>query len=253
MSRFARITAVALASTLAQAAFAQATVKDDGQWRSVVTLGAALTSGNTDTTVVTLNGDAVKATKQDKLRAYANANYAKSESSTTAELLRAGARYDYNLNSTFFGFGAGEVERDGVAGLNSRLSLGAGLGMHVIKEAAMTWDVYGGLGYTADRYETARNIDGANRSSYSYMSLLLGEESTHKLSATTNFRQSLVLYPNLKNTGEFRAVFDAGLSVAMSSSMSLAVGLQHRYNSEPGAGLKKGDTLFTTGVSIKFE
>lgn len=253
MSFIARFTALALASTLGQAAFAQATVKDDGQWRAVVTLGATLASGNIDSTQVTLLGDAVKATKQDKLRVFGNANYVKAESTTIAETLRAGGRYDYNLNSTFFGFGGGELERDDVAGLSSRLSLGAGLGMHVIKETSMTWDVYGGLGYTADRYKNALFIDGANRTSYNYLSLLLGEESTHKLSATTNFRQSLVLYPNLKNTGEFRAVFDAGLSVAMSQSMSLAVGLQHRYNSEPGVGVKRGDTLLTTGLSVKFD
>lgn len=252
MSFIARISTLALASALATGAFAQATVKDDGQWRAALGAGLAVTSGNTDTTTFNLTADSVKATKQDKLRIYGNALYAKAGSVKTADTLRAGGRYDYNLSSTIFGFGGAELERDGIAGLNSRLGLSAGLGMHVIKEAAITWDIMGGLSYTADRFESARTIDSVSRTSYSYPSLVLGEESTHKLSATTNFSQRLMVYPNLKATGEFRATFDAGLSVAMSSAMGLNVGLQHRYNSDPGTG-KKGDTLLTTGVSVKFE
>ncbi|MBC8055767.1 MAG: DUF481 domain-containing protein, partial [Rhizobiales bacterium] len=44
-----------------------------------------------------------------------------------------------------------------------------------------------------------------------------------------------------------------GLSVAMTNTLSLTAGLSYRYNSQPGAGLEKGDTLFVTGVSVKLD
>ena len=85
------------------------------------------------------------------------------------------------------------------------------------------------------------------------MSLLLGEESTHKLSDTTSFKQRLTLVPNLKNSGEFRSNWDAGLAVAMSKTMNLNVGFSFAHNSDPGPGRKSTDTLLTTGISVKFD
>ena len=41
--------------------------------------------------------------------------------------------------------------------------------------------------------------------------------------------------------------------VALSSAMNLNVGLAYAYNSDPGLGRKKGDSLLTTGVSVKFD
>ena len=50
----------------------------------------------------------------------------------------------------------------------------------------------------------------------------------------------------------FLAKFNAGLSVAMSNTMNLTVGVTDAYNSKPGAGLKKNDFGLFTGVNVKF-
>ena len=68
--------------------FAQATVKADGQWRSVLGLGASLSKGNTDSTNVNLAGDGVRATAQDKTSVYGNANFARSGGVTSGEQMR---------------------------------------------------------------------------------------------------------------------------------------------------------------------
>ena len=187
MSCIARISTLALASALATGAFAQATVKDDSQWRAALGAGAAFASGNTDSTTFNFAAEAIKATKQDKLRLFGNAAYARSGGVTTGDMYRLGTQYDYNLSAALFGFGTAELSHDKFSNLDQRLSLGAGLGYKVIKEAALTWDVFGGLNYTADRYDTTTLIDGAQRKSYNSVSALLGEESNHKLSPTTTF------------------------------------------------------------------
>lgn len=61
------------------------------------------------------------------------------------------------------------------------------------------------------------------------------------------------MYPDLSNRGEYRAVLDAGLAVAMSSTVSLTRGLVDRYNSDPGTNLKKNDLLFVTGIGVKID
>jgi putative salt-induced outer membrane protein YdiY len=241
---------LALASGLAQA---QATVKPDGQFRAALGLGASATSGNSSSRNLSLTGDGVRATQDDKLSIYGNAQYARSGGETTAEQVRLGTRYDRNLSSALFAFGGLDFERNKFANLKLRSQLSGGLGWHVLKTPATTWDVFGGLGYTSDKFFDPTFIDGATRTKYNYLGLLLGEESTHTLTETTTAKQRLTIVPNLKNTGEFRANWDAGLAVAMSKAMSLTVGLSVTHNSEPGPGRKSTDTLLTTGLSVKFE
>lgn len=252
------MSAVVVASGAAQAQTAapvtpQATLKTDGKLRAALGLGASVSSGNSRTSNFSLTAHGVRATDQDKTTLYGSALYARAAGVTSAEQLRLGGRYDYNLTTDTFAFGVADLERDKLANLSVRGVFGAGAGYHVIKTTDTTFDVYGGLAYNADKYVAATVIDGQSRSSYGYASLLLGEESQHRLSDTTSAWQRMVVYPNLRNRGEFRANFGAGVSVAMSSTMNLNVGLGYAFNSDPGVGRKKGDTLLTTGVSVKFD
>ena len=50
-----------------------------------------------------------------------------------------------------------------------------------------------------------------------------------------------------------KALFDAGLSVAMSKHLSLTTSFENRYDNRPAAGLKNSDTTFVTGVSLRFD
>jgi putative salt-induced outer membrane protein len=252
--RSSRLLVPALAAALCSPlAWAQATVKPDGVWRAALGVGASFASGNSKSQNFSLIGDAVNVTAQDKTAVYGTILRAKSGSATTADAQRLGGRYEWNLGPSLFAFGSLDLERDKPANLKRRSVLGTGLGWKVIKSAPLNFDVFGGVGYTSDGYFAATRIDGATRSSYSYATLMLGEESTHRLSDTTAFKQRLVLFPNLKNSGEYRATWDAGLAVAMSKTLNLTVGAAWRYNSEPGVGRKSTDTLLTTGIAVKFD
>ena len=246
--------AIAAATALAAGATsAQTTQKADGQWRGSLGAGASFTSGNTRSTSANLNAEAIRLTSGDKTRLYATAVYGKNNDIESANLFRAGGRYDYDLGPRTFAFGGLDLESDKIGNLKSRFAPSVGLGFNVIKNQDTTFAIFGGVGYVQDAFFRPVVIDGALRDDYGRAELLLGEESTHKLSNTTSFRQRFVVYPNLNDTGAYRAVFDAGLAVAMSSRMSLTVGLVSRYNSDPGLGIKKSDTLFVTGVAVKID
>lgn len=254
MSTIDRLSLVALALALpAGAALAQATVKDDGAWRAALGAAFSHSSGNTRSTSVNLLADAVRASKQDKWALYASALYGRTGGSTSANQWRLGTKYDWNLSERFYVFGLGELEGDEVAGLSSRLSGAGGAGWRIVRTPETSFEVFAGAGHVSDRYSPARLVDGAVRSSYGYPSLLLGEESNHKLGASTTARQRLVLTPNLKNSGDYRAQWDGALGVAVSATFNLTAGLTVKYNSDPGAGVRSTDTLLTTGVAVKFE
>jgi putative salt-induced outer membrane protein YdiY len=248
-----RLLAAACLAATPLLSFAQVTVKDDGQWRALFTAGASLSSGNSDSTTVNLSGEAVKATKTDKLSINGRALYLKNDDDQAEQRYAFGTHYQRDINERIFGFGQFDALKDEPSNLSSRLSVGTGLGYHVIKQDNVTWDVSTGVGYTRERYVEPSVIDGVARDRYANTELLFAEESNHKISDNTTLKQRLAYLPDLRNSGEYRATFDGGISVAMTKRFSLTATVQHRYDSNPGDGLKKNDTLFITGVSYRID
>lgn len=237
----------ALLPLLAVAFAAQAQTAPDNQWHGGATVGAALASGNTSSQVLNGAADAAKATAADKITVYGAANYAKSKTAgvtnTTANLLRLGGRYDRNLNEQLFAFGGGEVETNKAAGLQSRAGVNAGVGYKLVRTAETTWDLFGGLGFDDVKFTSGKHASG--------VTALLGEESSHKLSATTTAKQRMVLYPGSGDLGN-RATFDAGLATAIAGGWTMNTGLAVRYADKVPAGVKSTDTLLTFGFGYKY-
>lgn len=242
-----------LAAPAFVSAQAQATVKPDGQFRYALGAAASYASGNTSASSVNLSGDGVKATADSKWQFGGKANWGRTEGVTTVENLSLGTQYDKDITPDWFGFAKADYLRDKPANVSTRASLFGGAGRHVVKTDTLTFDVSAGLGYTEDRYFNAADVNGGFRTRYGRAEALLAEESTHQWTQNTTFHQKLSLYPALRSGGGYRGVFDSGLSVAMTNVLSLTAGLNYRYNSDPGAGLKKGDTLFVTGISVKLD
>lgn len=231
----------------------EATVKTDGQLRSAFSLGASLSDGNSRASSLALGGEAVQATTTWKTTLRGSALYTSTDGNTTGERIRLGARHDRNFNAHWFGFGGLDLDRDKFANLSLRSQATAGLGRHLLRTDTTTWDLFAGLGLNEDRFIAPALVDGQVRSRYRYTSVLLAQESQHRFTESTGAKQRLAVFPNLNNRGEYRAIWDASLSVAMSATLSLNVGLGVTHNSEPGPGRQRTDTLLTTGVAVRFE
>jgi putative salt-induced outer membrane protein YdiY len=248
-STFAALAALAASS----GALAQATVKPDNQWRAAFTVGFSVASGNTESTLLNVQADAVRASETDKLVLFGQQTYGESAEVRTNDLATLGARYNRDIDPQWFWFANGEATRNELANLSVRASVASGIGRHVVKTEATTFDMFGGLGWSYDRYVDPVFVADAVRERYQRWEPVIGEESTHKLSATTTLRQRLAVFPNATDTGEFRATFEGGVAVAMTNTLSLNATLSVRYSSDPGVGEKTTDTLFVTGVAYKLD
>jgi putative salt-induced outer membrane protein YdiY len=232
---------------------AQVTLKPDDQWRALFTAGATASGGNTRAKSISLSGEAVKLTDHDKWDVTANGQYATNNGVRNTDRDSGTALYSRDVTPKWFGFGQVDLLHDALADISSRATLGTGLGYHVFKEPAVTWDLSGGVAYTMDRYKPPQVIDDELRSRYNHADLLFAEESNHKFSETTTFRQKLTVYPDLRDNEHVRTVFDTGLSVAMTKRLALTATFEHRYDSRPAAGLGRNDTQLVTGVSLRFD
>ncbi len=219
----------------------------DELWHGNIAVGGAFASGNTNSKVLTGSADATRTTATDKISLSGNVNYGRNKvdgvETTTADQVRGGGRYDYNLSESMFVFGGADGETNKAAGLDSRLNLDTGLGYKVIHDATTTFDVFGGLGWSHAKFTNGTTGKGATA--------LLGEESTHKLSDTTTFKQRVEFHPGTHDIGNL-ATLDAGLATAISGGWTLNTGLTVHYASKVPAGLKSTDSLLTVGFGYKF-
>ena len=250
LARFAALSAAALAPFLAHA---QVTQKPDGQWRSLFTAGASVASGNSDAKSASLGADLIRLTDVDKWEFNGAAQYARSAGETTANRQNFTGVHNRDFTPAWFSFAQLDLVRDIPSDLASRITPSTGLGYHVLKKPDQTFDVTAGLGYTWDRYRSPQVVDGELRTRRDHLELVLAEESNNKLSDSTTFKQKLTIYPSISQGDGVRTVFDAGLSVAMTKQLALTATLSHRFDSQPGQGVKKNDTLFVTGVSLRFD
>ncbi|MGE0349420.1 DUF481 domain-containing protein [Hydrogenophaga sp.] len=232
---------------------AQVTLKPDGQWRYLLTAGANVSSGNNNASSLNLAAEAARQTTNDKWTWAAKADHARNDGVQTTERYGLRTQYDRDFSVDGFGFGSAETLRDKLANIAARYTVATGVGRHIWADEHGFFDVSAGLGYTHDRYVAATNVAGAMRERYGRLELVLSEESSHKLTETTSLRQKLTLYPNLRNSGQYRAVLDTGLTVAMTQAINLTAGLSYRYDSDPGSSVEKADAVFVTGVSMRID
>jgi putative salt-induced outer membrane protein len=237
--------AAALLALAAPALHAQDT--PDGRWHGRLSISGALASGNTNSRTLAATADASVATAQDKLSLYGIGNYGRNQvgrvTTTTADLLRLGGRYDVNHGPRWFAFGGAEAETNNAGGISARYNLSAGLGYHVVKNEAHTWDLFGGVNYADTRFIDGNQAQGVQ--------VLVGQESSHKLSETTTLQQRLAYYFDGGELGA-RATFDAGLATRIAGGWTLNAGLSSRHASRVPPGTKKTDNLLTMGFGYKF-
>jgi len=229
-------------------AAAQTVSKPDGAWRGSLGANVSSASGNNQSLNAGLNADAVRQSENDKLVGAVQSLYGRRETDGVRELtasrLRASTRYDRDISDLTYGFAGYDLEKNKLADLKWRHSPSAGAGLHLRKTETFTFDVFAGFSHNRETL-----YSGPRRS---FNEGLLGEETTHKFSDSTSFRQRLTLFPNLTDSGEYRVVFDAGLLTQLVDHWNLTVNLAARYQSNPPPGVQKSDTLLFTGLQYSW-
>jgi putative salt-induced outer membrane protein len=156
-----------------------------------------------------------------------------------------------------FGFVNGDFYHDSLQNLDLRALFGGGLGLHAIKRPATTLDLLAGANYTHESYSSfvlppippGTIVPAVTRS---LAGLTLGDEFMHKLGKSSVFTQNLYFYPNLSQTGQYRATFNVGLITKINNWLGWQSSFGDIYVSNPPTGKKKNDLLLSTGLNFSF-
>lgn len=218
------------------------------EWNGGLTVGFALTRGNSETKNLSLGFISTRQTLTDKLGLYANSVYASNDAagaipSTTANATGGGARYDHNLRDGVFGFVSADFFSDALQGLNLRSVFSGGAGYHLIKSTDTTLDLLGGLNYTRESYTVLhRNL----------AALTLGEELMHKVGKSTVLNQKLYFFPDLNSAGNFRGEFDFASVTKLNKFLGWQNSFSDIYVTNPPPTKRQNDIILTTGLNVSW-
>ncbi len=218
-------------------------------WQGGANVGFGLTRGNSETKNLALAFTADRKTLHDHLGLYTNSVYAANDApgatpSTTANAVQGGIRYDHDFTPRLFGYVGADFQTDALQTLDLRSVFGGGLGLHVIKNERTTLDLLGGINYTREKYSLLP--------SRSFAAASIGEELNQKLGKNTVLVQKLYFFPNLNETGEYRATFNLGTVTKISKWLGWQNAFGDIYVTNPPAGAKQNDILLTTGLNFSF-
>ena len=217
-------------------------------WSGQGTLGWAGSNGNAKTLTFTTSVNAARITNTDKTTLYFNLIKASAlisgVTASTAQAVRGGVKYDYNVSPRLFVNAFNDYEYDRFQNLDLRFVLGGGLGFHVLKSDRTMLDVVGGADYNRSSFSTPLTRTSAE--------LFWGDDYSFKLNSASSLTQSFRMFNNLSQTGEYRANFDLGVNTNFNRWLSWTVAVSDRYLSNPVPGRKTNDWLYNTGLGITF-
>lgn len=217
-------------------------------WAGAATLGMAGTSGNSTTFALNVAVNAARVTNTDKTTVYFNA--VKSDATTngknseTAEAVLAGIGYNRNLAPRIFVNVFNDWAYDKFQNLNLRFVIGGGLGYHLIKTDASHLDLLAGFDYSRSDYSNALTTNFAE--------FFVGDDYSLKLGKASTLNQDFRYFSNVQDTGNYRINLDAGLATKISKSFTWNASLADRYLSNPPAGRKTNDFIYSTGIGYTF-
>ena len=229
-------------------------------WAGGANVGFALTGGNSETKSLALAFTGDRKTSHDEITMYENTVYATNDAPNatphvTANTDQGGARYSRNFTTRLFGYGSADFQTDALQELNLRSILGGGLGVHAINSSQTTLDFLGGLNYTHESYgavPATATLAAQPPISRSFAAASVGEELMHKLGASTVLTEKGYFFPDLSQTGEYRATFNLGTVTKLSKWLGWQNAFGDIYVTNPPAGTKKNDVLLTTGLNVTF-
>lgn len=293
MRRLVRVAAAALPTACITLAFAvtPAVAQDDEEkelgWFYTAELGFTLAGGNASTNALNFGGSishewdnatwliegaGLRAEQTTRTRTAVGTDPANftvveaSSSEVTAETYLALTRYDRMLGGNWFAFGAGAWLRNTFAGIDSRWTLGTGVGNAWVDNEQLRFKTDYGVTYTnqADVLPDPRVSD-------SYVGLGVGGEFWYKVTSTTDIESQLNFITSFADSGNWRSNWLNSIQVAMSEALALKASLLLQYNNQPAleslsldnplgtptgqsvpVELDKLDTFFTVGLVLSF-
>jgi putative salt-induced outer membrane protein YdiY len=222
-------------------------------WNGTATLGLAGTAGNATTSTFSAGVHALRTTNHDVIALYfTGVNSAATVNGVhagTAQAITGGWKYDRKTGSRLEVNLFNDYEYDKFQSLDLRFVLGGGLGYRAWKSSRGALALQVGVDYDHEKFSPAAPaVDFSRSSAEAYW----GDDFDYKLNGTTSIVQDFRMFDNLSDLGAYRANFDLAGNTKLHKWLVWNVSFSDHYLSDPVAGRKRNDLLYTTGIGVTF-
>jgi|GEM_PF-377858 len=221
-------------------------------WTGAIVFNGVLNRGNTNNASAGLSAAAVLRRDNpfynDRFTLGADYNYVKSgrgsNSTTTSDNDDALFKYDRFFTDKLYGYAEVGYLHDRIAGLNTQLTPGVGLGYQWIESPALNFDTEAGVNYVYEDYEGSgvdQKADGR-----------LAYHVDHKFNDTVSVFHDLEYLTAFEDPADYLLNSDLGIRADFTKSFFSQFKVVYRRNDRPATGAEKDDLSFLLGVGWKF-
>jgi putative salt-induced outer membrane protein YdiY len=225
-------------------------------WTGNISANLTATRGNTIKDSYALSAKASKRTDDD--RTTLSADYAKTKQEfvdpvtgdkakiTTEDWWKLKAKYDYFFSKKLYGYVDGRYEKDAIAELDRRVTVGVGVGYQWVEKPDLKFSTEAGL---ASKYEKFDDVDNTTNSD---IAAQLGYLLEMKLAKNLNFLHELTYYPAIDKFSDYYLTTSAELRYNVSASIFLNAKVMLDYDKTPAIGKGSTDTKYFLGLGYNF-
>lgn len=221
-------------------------------WTINGSLNIAGTKGNAETSTLTTPINFLRASNSSRTTAYFNSIRSTASidgvSTQTARAVRGGWGYSRNLTKKILANAFNDYEYDKFQSLDLRVVLGGGLGYQFWTGETGRLAVVAGGAWNREKFGPETSAPFTRNSAEAYW----GDDFNYKLNSRASLVQSFRMFNNLTNTGQYRVNFDIGATTQLTKWLNWNVSLSNRYLSNPVAGRRNNDLLYSTGLGFTF-
>jgi putative salt-induced outer membrane protein YdiY len=212
-------------------------------WKSSLTIGFAMTSGNKDTLLVTGKFRTERKSPFNEWLIGANGAYGEANSVKTYETAHGFVQLNHFFTDQLYGYLRGDALHDGIKDIQFRCTASTGVGYYLLKETNMIFSVETGPAYVAQQQGDTDE---------DYAAWRFAERFEYKLNSHARFWHSAEIIPELEQTDNFIVNAEIGIETAIAKELSLQVYLQDNYVNLPAPSYKHNDVRIVSGLSYKF-
>ncbi|QDU69230.1 DUF481 domain-containing protein [Engelhardtia mirabilis] len=230
------------------------TVQDEvphNVWTGAVTIGATITSGNTDLRQANADANAEYRREDDRTSLEAYWTYADEKDSTTnvrsltQRQVYAKAQYDYFFSEETYAYGNVSGLSDAKKALDLRLTVGAGIGQQWFEDEDKAFSTEIGVSYVDENYKVdSQDVDyAAGRFAFNYR---------NQLNEETTFEQNGELLVSLDNANDTIGMLDTRVRTNLSETMFGQIQWVMDYDNTPVPGNDRLDHRVVLSIGWTF-
>lgn len=209
-------------------------------WSGDMTIGANLTSGNTQGSAISISGKATQRVDSERYTVKGAFNYAEESDTLTVRNSIGSIQYDTFFTDKVYGLFNVELQKDKLRNLNLRTIVGPGVGYQVSDNL----NFEAGLAYFSE--------DVVSGEDSQWTTARLGMNTNYDITDTIRFSDSLVINPSLEDFGLYTLGNEASFIIKFSDKWSGNITHIIGYDKSPSVGVEKLDKSLSAGWQYNF-